>query len=228
MNKLFLTAAMAAVFCMSSASQAAIQFSESDLTSMTIFDSLTYGFTEAQTGDGLTNADNYYPAGPAMTGLAGATGFLTPGDPDLPQAMVDRGWAATAFYSLPPGGSELAAINASGESIVESIGWNDNGNDDWVVGIWAVDSTWPFGGDGSGVDDSLVLAQGDGGPLSIDLSTLNDPDDVRAAGVFVALLDSKGQGDQFHASWAIPEPTSMLVWGALGLVSLATGRRNRD
>src|SRR5690606_12861875 len=122
-------------------------------------------------------------------GLAGAVGGLESGDPNLPQAFSDLGYAATSFYAL--GDTELAALNAkisAGETI-NSAAWNDN-DDSWVVGIWAVDQTWPFGGAGSGSLDGLFLAAGTGGGVSLDLASFGvPPDTIAAAGVFVALRE---------------------------------------
>lgn len=227
--------AVCVAIVMASSAQAALHFSQADLMSMTIQPVLTYGWTpSANTGAGLTTDDNYNYGSPirTMTGLAGAVGNLDPllaAAEGIPASLTGLGYSATAFYGL--GAPELAALNAAilgGESVLEAMGWNDN-DDDWIVGIWAVDNTWPFGGAGSGTLDGLYLADGTGGSLSIDFDSIGvPPNTLVAAGVFIALPSDPLRGtDTFHASFGVPEPTTVIVWSALGTIGFLAYRRRQ-
>lgn len=247
MKKVFLVAAVTVAVCMGSVAQAALHFSKADLLSMTQYAPLTFGFTTnigSSVGTSMTDDSNYEYFGTSphpMSGLAGTTGNLAnngtmPANPD--------NWQAMAAYSLPASGL-LALQNAiiGGETTLSSVVFNDN-DDFWTVGIWVLTQDPDLQGPGNpfgigGTNSSLLLASLPGtnsGAVSIDLTTLNvPPASIIGAGVFVALpaiADQdperpQGSADAFHASWGVPEPTSILVWGALGIVSLAAGRRNR-
>jgi hypothetical protein len=191
-------------------SQASVHsFSQAELLGMTI-DSST-GLTILPGGGDNTGGaqDALLSAGPGagaygggnletMTGVAGSNEFLSS--------------SSSVFYALSVG--DLAALNAaiSAGDTLEIIGYNDNLNDNWILGIWY--------NDGSGiVTDSAMVAAGAGAAFSLDLdgTTLTD------AGVFVA---TGNFNDQFHASWApVPEPATIAVWVGLGAIGLFAGRR---
>lgn len=228
MKKVFLVAAVAVTVCMGSVAQAAIQFSKADLMSMELFLPLTSpvasfpnpGWSAATTGTGMTDSVNYNGSLNTLSGLAGATG-------NLPTSAPGPLGAPSAFYALPA--PELAAFNAllqsTGETQLSMVVHNDN-DDAWQVGIWVIrqgnladPSNWSL--------DDLELASDTSGLVTIDIPALGFPPALAQAGVYVILPAGQISSDTYHASWGVPEPGSILVWGALGLISLAAGRRNR-
>lgn len=207
MKKVFLTAAIAVAVCMSSVAQAAIYFSQAQLLNMTIDLGNSIGYN-AGNGTGILtgNPPGVYEDGVTpMSGQAGAIGNLN--NVQFP--------GATAYYALNQNDLNTfnAAISGGGETL-SAVGFNDN-NQSWLLGIWYETA--------AGIVDAFTspLAPGASGGVSLAL-----PNSVLAAGV--AVRSNLTQPDDYHASWGVPEPTSILVWGALGIVSLAAGRRSRD
>jgi hypothetical protein len=188
--------------CFAATGSASITFTQGQLLGMTInvADSTFYA---AGNGTGiLTPAPTYQDGVTPMTGLAGAIGNLNP-----------VGGTATAFYSLSAAdlGAFNTAISGGGETL-DVVGFNDN-NQTWAVGIWYKTAAGI-------VTDFETIAPGTGGATSLAL-----PTSVLDAGVAVRSVIT--QPDDYHASWGVPEPTTIAVWAGLIGIGALVGRRLR-
>lgn len=185
-----------AVVAASSAQAAIVTFSQADLIAMTVYS----GIAAPTMNAGPTYTDTV-----AMTGLAGSTAGLLPGE------------FVTYRYN---GATTLAAGD-----IVQVIGHNDN-DDVWDLGLWYdddLDNTVAFIGDVASVNGSVA-----GPPNSAFLSFVATGLEV-VFGVFVRYNPTNTGADFFHASWSIPEPATVAVWGGIiGLVGLAYGLPRRS
>jgi hypothetical protein len=198
-----LTAAIcgAALFVCASAN-ASVSFSQAELLGMKIDLADSVGYS-AGFGTGILTANPTYEDGATpMQGQAGATGGLASG--------------GVAYYSLSL--LDLAAFNVAISSGTETLavsGANDN-NQTWDVGIWYKDTL------GSIFTDFVTLVPGAAGGLSLAL-----PAAVLDAGV--AVRSGLSQPDNYHASWSVPEPTTIVVWtGLMGVCMLIGARRKHN
>lgn len=200
--KTFIAATCGAAFAVCATANASISFSQAELLGMKIdaVDSVGYS---AGFGTGILTANPTYEDGATpMQGTAGATGGLSAG--------------GVAYYSLSL--LDLAAFNAAISSGTETLavsGANDN-NQTWDVGIWYKDlggTIWT---------DFVTLVPGTAGGLSLAL-----PIAVLDAGV--AVRSGLSQPDNYHASWSVPEPTTVVVWaGLIGVCALIGARRKHN
>lgn len=156
-------------------------------------DALTPGPGAGAFDDGAGDTD-------VMSGVAGSNEFL--------------GNGGFVYYTL--NAVDLAAFNAAsaGGDTFRAIGFNDNNNDNWELGIWYRETSGsPI------VEASALVDAGVGQGFSLVI-----PDTVDAIGVFVR---SGGITDQFHASWIAPEPGAIAIWSMLAAVGFVGVRRRR-
>lgn len=201
MSRISLVAALCSIVVASSVANASIQFSQADLLGMTINLPLSVGYS-AGGGTGILtpNPPGVYQDGVTpMSGVAGAVGSLNPG--------------ATAYYGLDV--ASLAALNAAisgGGETLGAVGHNDN-NQTWNIGIWYQDA--------SGVYTSFAtLSPTQSGGVSLAL-----PTSVLAAGV--AVNSTITQPDVYHASWNVPEASTIAIWSVLSLAGLGVAYKKR-
>lgn len=207
MSRSSLIAALCSIFVASSMAHASIQFSQADLLGMTVNLGLSSGYN-AGNGTGILfrsptgkyeDGVPFVPPAGTMSGVAGAIGNLFPG--------------GTAYYSLDP--ADLVAFNGAisgGGETLTSVGYNDN-NQSWNIGIWYRVGLAIF-------TDVVSLVPGQGGGLSLAL-----PTSVDDAGVFVN--SGLSQPDDYHASWAVPEASTIAVWSVLSLAGLGVAYKKR-
>jgi hypothetical protein len=211
MLKRLLIAAAVMVAGVQSTNASIISFSQADYLSMS---SAFSGAGGSYNGSGVAGTlmtpgpgvGAYAQAGATpdssyMSGLAGSNENL------------NEGGRLTYYASA----GTLAALNAAisgGATSLRIIGWNDNFNDNWVLGLWIDDGSGP-------VEVSSMISAGGSAVFSLGLSG-----PLTGAGVFVDGAFVSG-GDKFHASWSIPEPGSLAVWGLIGGLGLVCGRRRR-
>ncbi len=150
------------------------------------------------------NAGPTYTDTVAMTGLAGSRQSLDPGE------------LVTYRYN--------GSVTLAAGDIVQVVGHNDN-DDIWDLGLWYdtdLDNSVATFGDVAAVNGSVA-----GPPNSAFLSFVATGSEV-VFGVFVRYNDSNTGADTFHASWGVPEPGSLAVWGLVCGIGLIAGRRRRS
>lgn len=203
MSRAFLVAAFCSIILSSSAANASIQFSQADLLGMQAIP--VAGFS----GSGVLTAAPLYGDGqPAMTGVAGATGNLNPNAPPF-----GGGPGVTVYYALSA--ADLIAFNAllvAGDTLT-MIGHNDN-NQNWALGIW-------YDAGAGIVSDFQTIVPGN----SAGLQLTNLPGSVLGAGV--AIRNVIGAADDFHASYSVPEASTIAVWSVLSLAGLGVAYKKR-
>ena len=199
MSRTLLVAAVCSMILASSAAHASVQLTQADLLGMAAIP--TAGFS----GSGILTANpTYGDLQPGMTGDAGATGELNP---------FVGGAGVTVYYAL--NAVDLAAFNASlnaGDTFALT-GHNDN-NQNWALGIWYETAAGI-------VEDFATLAAGTSGGLSL----ANLPDTVLGAGV--AVRNTIGFADVFHASFSVPEASTIAVWSVLSMAGLGVAYKKR-
>ena len=197
--KSLIAASCGLALCVAATANASVTFNQAQLLGMSISLLDSPGWNPGF-GTGVLSANPTYQDGETpMQGTAGATGGLLSG--------------STAYYRLNP--VDLAAFNlaiGSGLETLDVVGANDN-NQLWDVGIWYKNLA------GIIVTDFVTLSPATSGGLSLAL-----PVAVLDAGV--AVRNSLTQSDDYHASWAVPEPMAIVVWtGLIGIGSLIGVRR---
>lgn len=198
MSRMSLFAAICSIIVSSSVANASIQFSQADLLGMQVDLVDSVGYG-AGGGTGILTPGWYEDGVTPMQGSAGATGRLKAG--------------GTAYYALNAG--SLAAFNvaiAGGGQVLTAIGNNDN-NQTWNVGIWYKTVSGIF-------TDFVSLTPTQSGGVSLAL-----PNSVLAAGV--AVRSSLSQPDEYHASWGVPEASTIAVWSVLSLAGLGVACKKR-
>ena len=201
MMKKILMAVAVVVAAVQSANASIITFSQADLLAMTVRAESSVAAATMNVGPTYT-PDTFV----SMSGLAGSQATL----------------ANFQFVAYQYNGASTLGLGDS----VQVVGHNDN-DDIWELGIWYELSGSPgaiFVG-----DSALVNGGTAGPPNSAFLSYTAASSSVINFGVYVRNPGLPGTGtDTFHASWGVPEPGSLAVWGLVCGIGLIAGRRRRS
>lgn len=210
MSRTGLIAAICGVMMASSVAHASLYFSPADFQSMTA--TPTTGFT----GSGvMTAAPNFGDGQTNMTGFYGATGNLNPNF---------GGVGVTVYYAV--NASSLSSLNTqlgTNSDTLNTVAHNDN-NQPWAIGIWYQTAAGLFE-----VFETIAPKNGNPVPPSWtdDLSILI-PANTTLLGAGVAVRSVIGtNSDDFHASFSVPEASTIAVWSMLSFIGAGIAYRKR-
>lgn len=188
------------------ASAAVVGFDVNQMINMTV-----------ESSNGLTPINGWsaaptYGDGVTMQGQAGA-------DDNLSGSLAPGG-AGFVYWELDSTGlADLQAAMSNGDEI-RMRGFNDDNNDDWVLGVWFADAG------GTKTEDTGV-EQPDDGQSTLYSVTVADVAGMTGAGVYIG--NPASQGDTYHASFSeVPEPGTLAVWALMGGLGLVTSRRRKS
>lgn len=198
-TKITLMVALLAMGTAHHASAAVHGLSVSQMVNQTVASSSLFtpisGWTAAPTyGDGVT-----------MKGSAGASDNL--------------GIRGHVYFELTSTDLATFLAGAVDGDTYEMQAWNDDNNDDWIVGLW-------FISDGVEYKDADIEPWG-GGSKNYSL-TMNEVSKITQLGVYIE-NPSGDQGDTYHVSFSeVPEPGAIAIWAVLGGLGLVTSRRRKS
>lgn len=201
-NFLFGVALALAAVVANSASASIITFSQADLVAMSVYKSDSSFPAITPTMNIPPTYIEPLPAPPVlMTGLAGSSAFL--------------GSGLVAYKYNGP-------LSLSANDVVQVVGYNDN-DDVWDLGIWFdtdLDTT-----NGISIGDVVEAPNTTPGSATPHALSYTASGSEKAFGVFIRYNPKNTGADAFHASWGVPEATSVAVWGGLSLLGMVARRR---